>query len=108
MPMDYCAVWLHIIYMTLCFSMFVMQPLVVVIYTLYKVHERTPSAGHLSLAQSGRRDDACIFVCVDIGLGNEFWHIWMSESVDVELMFPLLGRCACTGGSAAGGASATA
>lgn len=37
MPMDYCAVWLHIIYMTLCFSMFVMQPLVVVIYTLYKV-----------------------------------------------------------------------
>lgn len=42
MPMDYCFVWLHIIYMTLCFSMFVMQPLVVVIYTLYKVHERIP------------------------------------------------------------------
>lgn len=49
-----------------------------------------------------------VYLCVDIGLGNEFWHIWMSESVDVELMFPLLGRCACTGGSAAGGASATA
>ncbi|KAK7067468.1 hypothetical protein SK128_018136 [Halocaridina rubra] len=37
MPADYSALWLHIIYVTLCCSVFIMQPLVVVIYTLYKV-----------------------------------------------------------------------
>nr|XP_053655234.1 uncharacterized protein LOC128704203 [Cherax quadricarinatus] len=37
MPMDYGSLWIHIIYITLCFSVFIMQPLVVVIYTLYKV-----------------------------------------------------------------------
>lgn len=37
MPMDYSALWIHIIYVTLCCSIFVMQPLVVVIYTFYKV-----------------------------------------------------------------------
>ncbi|KAK4293210.1 hypothetical protein Pmani_034078 [Petrolisthes manimaculis] len=37
MPKDYAALWVHIIYVTLCCSFFIMQPLVVVIYTLYKV-----------------------------------------------------------------------
>lgn len=37
MPADYSALWLHIIYVTLCCSIFIMQPLVVVVYTLYKV-----------------------------------------------------------------------
>nr|XP_027213875.1 uncharacterized protein LOC113806948 [Penaeus vannamei] len=41
MPMDYCAVWLHIIYMTLCFSMFVMQ-LWSWSYTLYTRYTREP------------------------------------------------------------------
>ncbi|KAG7157719.1 Polycystic kidney disease 1 like 1-like, partial [Homarus americanus] len=37
MSVDYGSLWAHIIYITLCCSMFVMQPLVIVIYTLYKV-----------------------------------------------------------------------
>ncbi|KAG0719663.1 Polycystin-2 [Chionoecetes opilio] len=37
MPMDYGALWIHIIYVTLCCSVFIMQPLVVIIYTFYKV-----------------------------------------------------------------------
>lgn len=37
MPMDYAALWIHIIYVTLCCSVFIMQPLVVIIYTFYKV-----------------------------------------------------------------------